>query len=63
MEKIPPESSWNLPPKASQIHRISILSIHCGIKEDSQGKPSNRREARNLIYDLRALRKARRRKK
>jgi len=63
MEKIPPESSWNLEPTAEQIHRISILSIHCGIREDLQGKPSNRREARNLIYDLRARRKAKRRKK
>lgn len=62
-EKIPPESSWNLPPTGRQMHQISILEIHCGIREDLKNTPSNRREARNRIYDLRELRKARKRRK
>jgi len=63
MEKILPESSWNLPPTGPQIYQITLLCKHLGIKEYLEESPSNRWEARNLIYDLRAQRKAKRRKK
>jgi len=63
MEKIPPESSWNLPPTARQRHQISTLAIHLGIRDPIEDTPSNRREARNLIYDLRAQRKTKRKRK
>ncbi len=63
MEKIPPESSWNLPPTGAQVRQITLLCRHLGIKEYLENSSSNRLEARDLIYQLRAQRKANRRKK
>jgi len=63
MEKIPPESSLNLPPTARQVVQISKLCMHLGIKEPLEDSCSDRREARNLIYRLRAQRKAKRKKR
>jgi hypothetical protein len=53
MEKIPPESSLNLPPTGRQARAITKLCLYKGISEPLEERPSNRREARNLIYELR----------
>lgn len=53
MEKIPPESSWNLPPTDGQVERITRQCMRLGIREPLEERPSNRREARNLIWGLR----------
>lgn len=56
-ERIPPTSSWNLPPTARQTLAITRLCQQLGITEYLEDKPSNRREARNLIMALRERRK------
>lgn len=50
MKKIHPGSSWELPPTYKQSAAIARLSFALGIEETS---PSNRIEARRLIYSLR----------
>jgi len=55
MEKIPPESSLNLPPTGQQARAITKLCLYNGIKEPLEERPYNRREARNLIFPLRKL--------
>jgi len=55
MEKILPTSTWNLPPTEWQVGAITRLCIQKKIKEHLEHKPSNRWEARNLIYELRRL--------
>ena len=51
-EKIPPASSWTLPPTSRQIVAITRLAMQLGITEPIEEKPSNRWEARRMIYDL-----------
>lgn len=58
MERIAQESSWNDPPTDGLITRIAWYCRLLGIKELLEERPSNRLEARNLIYDLRAQLKA-----
>lgn len=53
IEKIPKTSSWNLEPTSKQVRAITRLCIQQGIKEPLEETPSNRWEARNLIYELR----------
>jgi hypothetical protein len=53
IEKIPPGSSWNLPPTEKQTRAIAELCMRRGIRELLEETPSDRREARNLIYELR----------
>lgn len=52
-EKIPKASSLNLPPTWRQTKAITRLAIALGISEPIEDTPSNRVEARNLIYRLR----------
>lgn len=56
-EKIPPTSTWNLPPTGRQTAAITRLCTYLGIKEALEETPSNRWEARRLIYDLNQKRK------
>lgn len=56
-EKIPPASSWTLPPTGRQTVAITRLCIQLGIKEPLEDKPSNRWEARRLLYELKQKRK------
>ncbi len=56
-EKIPPASSWTLPPTGRQVSAITRLCIQLGIKEPLEDKPSNRWEARRLLYELNEKRK------
>lgn len=56
MEKILPNSSWNLPPTDKQVRAITKLCIKLGIKEPLEETSSNRVEARRLIWDLRKRR-------
>ncbi|KKN54528.1 hypothetical protein LCGC14_0591200 [marine sediment metagenome] len=51
-EKISPASSWALPPTGRQVVAITRLAMQLGIKEPIEDKPSNRWEARRMIYDL-----------
>lgn len=60
MEKIPPASSWNLPPTARQTRAIALLAQQLGYYEPVENKPSNRWEARNMIAGFREERKRRR---
>lgn len=53
MEKILPSSSWNYKPLPKQIRAIVKLAKQLGITEHIENGPTNRWEARNLIYDLR----------
>ncbi len=57
-EKVPPASSWTLPPTPKQITAITRLCQTLGITEPLEDKPSNRWEARRLIYELNGRRKA-----
>jgi hypothetical protein len=50
MKKIYPAYSWELPPTYKQSTAIARLSLALGVTETS---PSNRLEARRLIYSLR----------
>ena len=53
MEKILPNSSLNNSPTSKQIRAITKLCLIHNIKEPLEEKVSNRREARDLIYELR----------
>ena len=57
-EKIQPASSWNLPMTGRQSIAIARLAQQLGIKEAIEESPSNRWEARRLIYELNKKRKA-----
>ena len=46
-------SSLELPPTAGHGRAISKLCIALRIKEELEWLPSTRREARNMMYDLR----------
>lgn len=45
-------SSWLLPPTARQEAAITRLCMQKGIKEPLEDRPSNRWEARQLLYEL-----------
>lgn len=47
-------SSIELPPTGRQCRRITLQCAALGIKEPLEERVSNRREARNLIYELRS---------
>ena len=53
MEKISPSSSLNWKPTPKQIRAIAKLATALGISDPIESDPKNRREARNLIYELR----------
>lgn len=53
MEKIPPSSSWNLPPTPKQVVAISRLAQQLGYYEPVENTPTNRLEARNMIAGFR----------
>lgn len=57
-EKIAYTSSWTLPPTGRQVRAITRLCQQLGIKEPLEDTPSNRWEARRLIYELNQKRKA-----
>ncbi len=57
-EKIPSASSWTLPPTGRQVAAITRLCQQLGIREPLEEKPSNRWEARRLLYELRQKRAA-----
>jgi hypothetical protein len=61
MAKVSPDSSWNLPPTDAQVRRIAQYCIWNHIRESLEERPSNRREARNLIFALRKEKRRRRR--
>jgi len=54
MERIDPISSWNDPPTDAQIATIMKFGRILRIDFTEANLPSNRLEARNLIYQLRA---------
>lgn len=56
MEKINPASSWNLKPTPKQVRSIAKLCSQLGITEPLEERPSNRVEARRLIFALRCKR-------
>lgn len=45
-------SSWLLPPTARQTAAITRLCMRKGVREPLEEKPSNRWEARQLLYEL-----------
>lgn len=57
-DNIPPASSWTLPPTGRQCRAIARLCTYLGITEPLEDKPSNRWEARRLMYELNERRKA-----
>lgn len=59
-EKIPPHSSWNLPPTPRQIRAITSLCASLGFQEPHEEKVRTRYEARNMIAGLREELKKRR---
>jgi len=60
MEKISADSSWNLPPTSRQVLSITRLCMALHIQTELENTPSNRREARDIIYQLRAKLRVRR---
>ncbi len=52
-EKILPSSSLNWKPTSKQIRAITKLAMQLGISNPIESDPRNRREARNMIYQLR----------
>ena len=57
-EKIQPSSSWTLPPTGRQVRAIALIAQQLGITEPIEDTPSNRWEARRLLYELNERRKA-----
>jgi len=53
MEKIQPHSKWNLKPTPAQVRAITRMAQALNIPEPVENTPSNRLEARNLIYAMR----------
>lgn len=53
MERIEPTSSWNDPPTDQQIARINWYAKVLGFDFTEADVPSNRLEARNMLYQLR----------
>lgn len=56
--KIPPSSSWTLPPTGRQIAAITRIAMQLGIREPIEEGISTRWEARRLLYELNEKRKA-----
>ncbi len=56
-QKIHLSSSWQLPPTPKQRRAIARLAQQLGIMEPIEDTPSNRWEARLLIYQLNQRRK------
>ena len=56
-QKIHPSASWQAPPTPKQRRAIARLAQYLGIKEPIEETPSNRWEARRLIYELNQKRK------
>lgn len=56
-EKIHSASSWTLPPTGRQLRAITRLCAELHIKEHLENNPSNRWEARRLLYELNERRK------
>jgi len=54
MERIEQTSSWNDPPTTVQVGRIMWYARILRLDITEAGMPSNRLEARNMIYQLRA---------
>ena len=52
VDKIHYNSSWTLPPTGKQVRAITRLCMQLGIKEPLEESPSNRWEARRLLYEL-----------
>ena len=57
-EKISPSSSWTLPPTGAQVRAIARIAQQLGITDPIEEGPSNRWEARRLLYELNEQRKA-----
>jgi len=57
MKKYERGSSIELSPTAGQIQRLTKQCIRLGIKEPLEELVSNRREARDLMYQLRSQRR------
>ena len=53
VKKTPSDSSWKFPPTRDQCRAITKLCMALGIREELELTPSNRWEARRLMYDLR----------
>ena len=53
MDKIPPSSSLNYKPTPKQVRAITRMAIALGIREPAEETPTNRAEARSLIFKLR----------
>jgi len=60
MEVIHKASSWNLPPTPKQVRAITRLAQQLGYHEPVENKPTNRREARDMITGFREERNKRR---
>ena len=54
MERIEPASSWNDPPTDDQMRAIRQYARVLNFDLTEADMPSNRLEARNMIYQLRA---------
>jgi hypothetical protein len=61
-EKIPPGSSWLLPPTPWQRQAISRLASSLGYHSPVENKPTTRWEARNMIMGFRNELKVRNKK-
>ena len=53
MEKISPSSTLNFKPTPKQVRAITRLATALGITGPIENDPKNRREARDLIFQLR----------
>ncbi len=60
--KYNPDSSINLRPTGAHCRRIALQCVILGIREPLEERVSNRREARDLMYELRGRIKRRARK-
>lgn len=57
VEKIHYASSWTLPPTGRQVRAIARKCQQLGIREHLEDKPTNRWEARQMLYELSQRRK------
>ena len=53
-ETFQPNSTWLDPPTPAQIRAITRMCIYLRIREPLEERVSTRKEARDLIYELRA---------
>jgi hypothetical protein len=57
----PSQLTWLMPPNRKQLRRISDMKdglVRDGIPFSAPHEPSNRKEARDLIYKLRMIRRS-----